>query len=229
MKNITLTFNNITATVYPNEDGMYDLNDIHRVFHLPLSKQPSQWRHRIRTVLENSEPAKVQVQRAGRNGQFTWATQEALYAYAMWCDVEFYMVVVDAFTALTNGDIEKAQEIAQTVVSIHEQRATELYLQGQRGGHAMRKALEELNGDVDKAIELMDRIAREFPSAATTERDAYWTSVSTVLKHMADDYRINTKHFDLSTYGKFETLRHHCTKRLKRLAKFRLTKATKHD
>ncbi|MDO8256440.1 KilA-N domain-containing protein [Shewanella algae] len=109
---------------------MYDLNDIHRAFKLPKTKQPGQWRHRIRTALENSENAFLHVQRSGRNGQFTWATLEAFYAYAMWCDVEFYMVVVDAFTALTNGDIEEAQEIAQTVVSVHEQRATELYLQG---------------------------------------------------------------------------------------------------
>ncbi|BCV41360.1 MAG: hypothetical protein Sw1PiTSA_14570 [Shewanella algae] len=231
MKNITLTFNNITATVYPNEDGMYDLNDIHRAFKLPNSKLPHQWRHRVRDSLSRRAKLRfgVSTSPSGHRLNHTWATQEALYAYAMWCDVEFYMVVVNTFTALTNGDIEKAQEIAQTVVSVHEQRATELYLQGQRGGHAMRKALEELNGDVDKAIELMDRIAREFPSTATTERDAYWTSVSTVLKHMADDYRVNTKHFDLTTYGKFETLRHHCTKRLKCLAKFRLTKATKHD
>jgi hypothetical protein len=109
---------------------MYDLNDIHRAFKLPKTKLPSQWRHRIRTALETSAPAKLQVQNFGADRGFaTWATQEALYAYAMWCDVEFYMVVVGAFTALTNGDIEEAQEIAQTVVSVHEQRATELYLQ----------------------------------------------------------------------------------------------------
>lgn len=105
---------------------MYDLNDIHRAFKLPKTKQPGQWRHRIRTALENSENAFLHVQRSGRNGQFTWATQEALYAYAMWCDVKFYIAVVEAFTALTNGDIEEAQEIAQTVVSVHEQRATEM-------------------------------------------------------------------------------------------------------
>ncbi|WP_447078212.1 KilA-N domain-containing protein [Shewanella algae] len=111
---------------------MYDLNDIHRAFKLPKIKLPNQWRHRIRDRL--TQTAKLRAGRtAAANGHLshhTWATQEALYAYAMWCDVEFYMVVVDAFTALTNGDIEEAQGIAQTVVSVHEQRATELYLQG---------------------------------------------------------------------------------------------------
>ncbi|WP_417764585.1 KilA-N domain-containing protein [Shewanella chilikensis] len=110
---------------------MYDLNDIHQAFKLPKTKQPSQWRHRIRDKLTLT--AKMQVgatQQGTRQIYHTWATQEALYAYAMWCDVDFYMAVVEAFTALTNGDIEEAQEIAQTVVSVHEQRATELYLQG---------------------------------------------------------------------------------------------------
>ena len=41
----------------------------------------------------------------------TWATLEALYAYAMWVDVEFYMVVVEAFAALTRGDTETAEEL----------------------------------------------------------------------------------------------------------------------
>lgn len=110
---------------------MYDLNDIHQAFKLPKTKLPHQWRHRIRDCL--TQTAKMQAgvtQQGTRQIYHTWATQEALYAYAMWCDVEFYMVVVNAFTALTNGDIEEAQEIAQTVVSVHEQRATELYLQG---------------------------------------------------------------------------------------------------
>ncbi len=34
----------------------------------------------------------------------TLATLEALYAYAMWVDVEFYMIVVEAFAALTRGE-----------------------------------------------------------------------------------------------------------------------------
>ncbi|WP_412486767.1 hypothetical protein [Shewanella chilikensis] len=110
---------------------MYDLNDIHRAFKLQKTKLPHQWRHRIRDCLTQSAKLRAGATQQGtRQIYHTWATQEALYAYAMWCDVDFYMVVVDAFTALTNGDIEEAQEIAQTVVSVHEQRATELYLQG---------------------------------------------------------------------------------------------------
>ncbi len=107
---------------------MDDLNDIHQAFKLPKTKQPGQWRDSTKAFFENE--GKIASVNLGHRGSQTLATQEALYAYAMWCAVEFYMVVVDAFTALTNGDIEEAQEIAQTVVSVHEQRATELYLQG---------------------------------------------------------------------------------------------------
>jgi hypothetical protein len=38
----------------------------------------------------------------GRKGK-TLATLEALYAYAMWVDVEFYMVAVEAFAVLTTN------------------------------------------------------------------------------------------------------------------------------
>lgn len=107
---------------------MYDLNDIHQAFKLQKTKQPGQWRDSAKAFFENE--GKIASVNLGRRGSQTLATQEALYVYAMWCDVDFYMVVVDAFTALTNGDIEEAQEIAQTVVSVHEQRATKLYLKG---------------------------------------------------------------------------------------------------
>ncbi|WP_404408401.1 hypothetical protein LG272_10490 [Pseudidiomarina marina] len=51
-------------------------------------------------------------------GWQTLATLEALYAYAMWVDVKFYMVVVEAFAALTRGDTEEAKRIANQCVSV---------------------------------------------------------------------------------------------------------------
>lgn len=77
---------------------MFDLNDIWRDFDLRAKQSPSQWRNKVREHL--SATANLQVQK----GQVpkTLATLEALYAYAMWVDVEFYMVVVEAFAALTD-------------------------------------------------------------------------------------------------------------------------------
>lgn len=88
---------------------MFDLNDIYRKFSLKGRKQPHDWSNKVKEKL--FESGNLRVQRAGRRGQFTWATLEALYAYAMWVDVEFYMVVVEAFAALTRGDTETAEEL----------------------------------------------------------------------------------------------------------------------
>lgn len=75
---------------------MFDLNDIWRNYDLRAKQSPSQWNNRVRTALDSS--GKIQ----SFNGNGTYATLEALYAYAMWVDVEFYMVVVEAFAALTD-------------------------------------------------------------------------------------------------------------------------------
>jgi hypothetical protein len=75
---------------------MFDLNDTWRDFELKASQAPSQWRNKVREHL--SATANLQVLK-GRVPK-TLATLDALYAYAMWVDVEFYMVVVQAFTAL---------------------------------------------------------------------------------------------------------------------------------
>ena len=76
---------------------MFDLNDIWRDFDLKASQPPSQWRNKVREHLAST--ANLQFIK-GRDAK-TLATIDALYAYAMWADVEFYMVVVHAFTALT--------------------------------------------------------------------------------------------------------------------------------
>jgi hypothetical protein len=50
-KTVQLTFNGVTALIEPKRDGMYDLNDIWRVFKLPEKKRPSEWKHRDRRAL----------------------------------------------------------------------------------------------------------------------------------------------------------------------------------
>src|SRR5690606_29953778 len=103
-----------TATIVSNKDGMFDLNDIWRAFDLKASQAPSQWDNEVRNYLKKSGNIQTLM---GRKGG-TFATLEALYAYAMWVDVEFYMVVVEAFAALTRGDTEEAKRIANQCVSI---------------------------------------------------------------------------------------------------------------
>lgn len=109
-KTVQLTFNGVTAIIEPKQDGMYDLNDIWRVFRLPEKKQPSQWRTRDRRVLDQT--ANLQAgsynDSKGHIHHMTLATIEALYAYAMWCDFEFYMVVIKTFAQVVEGNLEEA-------------------------------------------------------------------------------------------------------------------------
>ncbi|WP_165743070.1 hypothetical protein [Pseudoalteromonas sp. Z9A6] len=100
---------------------MFDLNDIYRKFGLKGRKQPSDWRGKAKDKL--FETANLRVEKGGRDkdgkpSTKTLATLEALYAYAMWVDVEFYMVVVEAFAALTRGETEKAEELSSVVTKV---------------------------------------------------------------------------------------------------------------
>ena len=65
----------------------------------------------MRTHLEQT--ANMQVVKLEGVKHVTWqtlATLEALYAYAMWVDTEFYMTVVAAFNELTKGNTLQPQQ-----------------------------------------------------------------------------------------------------------------------
>ncbi|BDY05392.1 hypothetical protein F0521_24330 [Ferrimonas sp. YFM] len=77
---------------------MFDLNDVHRAFGLPKTKLPHQWRHRVRTDFAESAELRAGTTTNGAlQVHHTWASEDALYAYAMWCDTKFYRAVVKAF------------------------------------------------------------------------------------------------------------------------------------
>lgn len=73
------------------------------------SQAPSQWRNKVKAHLALSGNLQTTLGQ-GKNGGATLATLEALYAYAMWVDTEFYMTVVAAFTELTKGNTLKPQQ-----------------------------------------------------------------------------------------------------------------------
>ncbi|CAI1596997.1 MULTISPECIES: hypothetical protein [Serratia] len=63
---------------HAGEDRMWSLNEIHRELGLPVNKEPSQWRDRIKDVMVSS----ANLQTSDGNG--TWATEHGAVAYAMW-------------------------------------------------------------------------------------------------------------------------------------------------
>ena len=122
MQQITLTFNNQTITVQANQDGMFNLNEIARGFNL---REPSQWRNAQKRVLletANLQALRNENQRQGEAPVSLYGTQTGLYAYAAWADPtqQFFVKVVECFTAITNGDLEAAVEIASEVVQVRE-------------------------------------------------------------------------------------------------------------
>lgn len=220
MKTIQLTFNQVTATITSNEDGMFDLNDIHRAFGLPKTNAPSQWRSDTASRLRDS--ANMHSERHGKT-QHLVATQKALYAYAMWCDYEFYDAVLDAFTAVTNGDIPKTISIARSVADVQGDRASELYGKCCKGGFAMRTALESLDHDMVAMKDLIDEVASTL--LIKEARDAYWTSVIRIIEELHDEFaKTSGRRMDLRTYEGYTDLTLHCIKRQKRIVQTRLTR-----
>lgn len=120
---VKLTFNGVTAEIKPVVDGMYDLNDIWRVFKLPEKKRPSEWKHRERRRLAETE--NLRVRNLGQEGttkriNVTLATKKALLMYAAWCDYEFHDAVFTVFQLVTEGRTDEAEAIAQKIVRTRE-------------------------------------------------------------------------------------------------------------
>lgn len=115
---VKLTFNGVTAEIKPVVDGMYDLNDIWRVFKLPLTKRPNEWRHRDRRALDRTGNLRVGVKHdeKGHRLNMTLATKKALFMYAAWCDYEFHDAVFTVFQLVTEGKAEEALTASQKVV-----------------------------------------------------------------------------------------------------------------
>lgn len=110
---VQLTFNGVTAEIKPVVDGMYDLNDIWRVFKLPEKKRPSEWRHREKTHLISSGHLR---NTNGRNAT-TYGTKKALFMYAAWCDYEFHDAVFTVFLKVTEGKLTEALTESHKVVT----------------------------------------------------------------------------------------------------------------
>ena len=67
----------------------------------------------IKEALLHSE--KIRSVNGGVN-RGTWATEQSVYAYAMFISTEFYVAVVEAFSLLAQGKTEEALDIAASFV-----------------------------------------------------------------------------------------------------------------
>lgn len=90
--------------IHQNKDGLYSLNDIHRIAGGEAKDQPSNWLRLDKTIelieaySNSSELSSTINTKAGRYGG-TYVREELVYAYAGWISAEFYKLILDTFTA----------------------------------------------------------------------------------------------------------------------------------
>lgn len=83
-------------TFKPNEDGMWNLNEIAKTLNV---REPGQWRNAVQAALIKDANLHVS------HGNGTLATEEGAIAYAMWVSTDFYLMVIRAFIAMRNSAV----------------------------------------------------------------------------------------------------------------------------
>ncbi|EBW9748996.1 KilA-N domain-containing protein [Salmonella enterica subsp. enterica serovar Kingston] len=118
MKEITLTFNGTTTKLVSDNEGMFNLNILHKASGDEKRNRPSYWTVNSETQefireLETGIPV-LKIKR-GRGITGTWGIEQVVYAYAEWISPEFHAAVIEAFTHAVNGNGKKAVKKAQSV------------------------------------------------------------------------------------------------------------------
>ncbi|WPE28804.1 hypothetical protein PshuTeo1_45610 [Pseudomonas hunanensis] len=85
-------------TFKPNEDGMWNLNEIAKTLNV---REPGQWRNAVQAALIKDANLHVS------HGNGTLATEEGAIAYAMWVSTDFYLMVIRAFIAMRNSAVRE--------------------------------------------------------------------------------------------------------------------------
>ncbi|EHC0365568.1 KilA-N domain-containing protein [Salmonella enterica] len=88
VKEITLTFNGTTTKLVSDNEGMFNLNVLHKVSGNFNGKRPSLWmtNSTTRSLLEAGNLASKSVRGRGITG--TWIVEQGVYAYASWISPE---------------------------------------------------------------------------------------------------------------------------------------------
>ena len=85
-------------TFRPNEDGVWNLNEIAKTLNVG---EPGQWRNAVQAALIKDANLHVS------HGNGTLATEEGAIAYAMWVSTDFYLMVIRAFIAMRNSAVRE--------------------------------------------------------------------------------------------------------------------------
>ena len=105
---ITLKINDTEYTFEASRDGYFCLNEVWEEFDLKASQHPSKWLAEI-----GNRPVELgYVYDMSEHSHGIWANKKLTLMYAGWVDVEFFMAVLETFSALAHGDTEKASQLA---------------------------------------------------------------------------------------------------------------------
>ncbi|SAM32434.1 hypothetical protein [Pseudomonas sp. 1 R 17] len=102
-------------TFKPNDDGMWNLNEIAKTLNV---REPGQWRNAVQAALIKDANLHVS------HGNGTLATEEGAIAYAMWVSTDFYLMVIRAFIAMRNDSILSARMALLAAADAKSQLAT---------------------------------------------------------------------------------------------------------
>lgn len=100
-------------------DGLYSLNDLHKVAGSERKHEPNlffrldQTQELIKEIQSENSDTQICVSykslRTGQN-KGTWACEELVLAYAMWISPKFHLVVLRAFLAMHKGELQNQQQ-----------------------------------------------------------------------------------------------------------------------
>ena len=113
---INLTFNNTNVALTPNEDGLYNLNLVHRASGGVDKNKPNRWTRSLNKD-DSQRPYLAPVNiKVGRVTQ-TFGSEYTVLAYAEWISPEFHKAVLDVFIASSSGNLTEAEVIAKQYYS----------------------------------------------------------------------------------------------------------------
>ncbi|EJL3592494.1 KilA-N domain-containing protein [Salmonella enterica] len=117
-KTISLFWNNKLHTITADNEGRFNLNDLHRISEFSASKRPGNWKLYVTDLIDKYSTASFLALKTVNGGskRGTYAIEELMYAYAMYLSTEFHKAVLDAFTAAVSGNMVKVREIVRTAV-----------------------------------------------------------------------------------------------------------------
>lgn len=116
----TLTIKTLNVTLTANDEGMYDLNDLWRQAKLEEKKRPNRWvrSEQGQFFIRTPNLASATLTRATGQVKTYIASEQAVYAYAMYVSVEFYIKVVEAFTLMAQGKEAEAKKVVRSATEI---------------------------------------------------------------------------------------------------------------